>query len=225
MRTVADNPKRELRSMLRPRRRAQARARDRAADDAALAQHVVGLVAHLGLGPGATATLYEARPEEPPTHASAAALAAHGIRVLLPLTLPDLDLDWCAAGDADETPLGLDAIAGAQLLLVPGLSVDVRGTRLGQGGGCYDKALPRRMPGWPVIVVLHPEEFPASSDLPRDAHDVPVDAVVTADGVHWLNPRWASPQRAHNPPRNAPSPSPPPPASPAPPPPTSGGGD
>ena len=100
-----------------------------------------------------------------------AALAAHGIRVLVPITLPDFDLDWHDAADATESPLGPDAVALADVVLAPGLAVDQHGTRMGQGGGCYDRALPRRRPGTPVVVVLHPGELldPAEPPLPRRA--------------------------------------------------------
>ena len=54
---------------------------------------------------------------------------------------------------------GTDAVALADVVLAPGLAVDHQGTRMGQGGGCYDRALPRRRPGTPVLVVLHPGEL------------------------------------------------------------------
>jgi 5-formyltetrahydrofolate cyclo-ligase len=79
-------------------------------------------------------------------------------------------------------------VGDADLVLAPGLAVDGRGTRLGQGGGCYDRALPRRRAGVPVLVLLHPGEREADDVLPREAHDVPVDGVVTADGIHWPDP-------------------------------------
>ncbi len=62
---------------------------------------------------------------------------------------------------------------------------------MGQGGGCYDKALPRRRAGVPVVVLLHPGELlgPDDEPLPREPHDVPVDAVLTADGVTDLRPQ------------------------------------
>ena len=177
--------KKQVRSTLRARRRHVAAGRDPSADSAALAQQVQPLLDHFGLGPGSSVTSYAAVPGEPPTDGLAAALAARGIRVLLPITLPDLDLDWHEAGDGGRTPLGHDAIAGVDLVIAPGLSVDARGTRMGQGGGCYDKALPRRRPGVPVVVVLHPGEL-SEEALPREAHDVPVDAVLTADGLREL---------------------------------------
>jgi 5-formyltetrahydrofolate cyclo-ligase len=81
-------------------------------------------------------------------------------------------------------PLGPDAISSAGLVLVPGLAADTTGTRLGRGGGSYDRALLRRRPGSRVLVVLHPGEL-REEPLPADLHDQPVDGVLTVDGVSW----------------------------------------
>ena len=205
-----DPVKTARRTALRAHRREVASTRDRAADDRALAHHVSRLVEDLGLGPGAVVTSYAAVPGEPPTAALNAALAAHGIRVLLPITLADLDLDWHDAADPGATPLGKDAVHLADLVLAPGLAVDPAGTRLGQGGGCYDKSLPRRRAGAPVVLVLHPEELLGHDDepLPREPHDQPVDAVVTADGLTdlGLSPwRRTPPARGSAPPGRSPA--------------------
>ena len=180
-----DPEKSAHRTTLRARRRELAAARVAADDGAALTTHVTALLDELGLGRGAVVTSYDAVPGEPPTAALNAALAATGIRVLLPITLPDLDLDWYDAADPSSTPLGRDAVSLADVVLAPGLAVDARGTRMGQGGGCYDRALPRRRPGTPVVVLLHPGELvdPGDPPLPWQPHDQPVDAVVTADGL------------------------------------------
>lgn len=85
------------------------------------------------------------------------------------------------SGNSDEGWLGVDALAGCDLIVTPGLTVDRVGTRLGQGGGCYDRALVHRDPATPVITLLHAGE--ASPDLlPRDAHDVAVDGWVDTTG-------------------------------------------
>ena len=196
---VLDPEKAARRSELRARRRGLAASRDVAADGPRLADHVLGLLDDLGLRAGSVVTSYVALPGEPPTAPLNAALAAHGIRVLVPITLPDFDLDWHDAGDATEAPLGPDAVALADVVLAPGLAVDHHGTRMGQGGGCYDRALPRRRAGTAVVVVLHPGELvdPAEASLPRRPYDQPVDAVVTAEGVTdlglspWRRPRPA----------------------------------
>ncbi len=183
--------KRQVRAALRQRRRAIAGGRDTATDAALIAEAGVDLALELGLDEGDTVTLYESWAGEPPTGALVAALLARELRVLVPITLPDLDLDWCDVEDPDRTPLGVEAIAEAALVLAPGLAVDAQGTRLGQGGGCYDRALPRRRAGIPVLVLLHPGEAggPADPPLPRDEHDQPVDGVLTAEGRTWLGPR------------------------------------
>jgi 5-formyltetrahydrofolate cyclo-ligase len=183
---MARDPEKSVRrTELRARRRELAAARDVTGDGDRLAGHALGLVAELGLGAGAVVTSYVAVPGEPPTAPMNAALAAHGIRVLVPITLPDFDLDWNDATDGSASPLGPDAVALADVVLAPGLAVDHHGTRMGQGGGCYDRALPRRRPGTPVVVLLHPGELvdPAGPALPHQPHDQPVDAVLTADGL------------------------------------------
>ncbi len=194
-----DPVKTARRATLRARRRDLAAARDTGQDDHALAAHVRTLVDGLALRPGSVVTSYAAIAGEPPTAAVNAFLTAHGIRVLLPITLADFDLDWHDAADALERPLGPEAVSAADLVLAPGLAVDRTGTRMGQGGGCYDRVLPRRRTGVPVIVLLHPGELVADDEppLPREAHDQPVDAVLTAEGVVdlGLSP-WRSPPAA-----------------------------
>jgi 5-formyltetrahydrofolate cyclo-ligase len=183
-----DPAKAERRRALRAARRELVGRRDPVTDAEGLSRAALGLVDELGLAPGAVVLSYASVPGEPPTGRMNAALAERGLRVLLPITEPDLDLDWHDADDALSTPLGRDAPSAADLVLAPGLSVDRAGTRMGQGGGCYDRVLPRRRAGVRVVVVLHPGELLGADaePLPRESHDQPVDGVVTTDGVHWL---------------------------------------
>ena len=193
-----DPVKSARRAALRARRRDLAATRDAGQDDRALAAHVGLLLEDLDLHPGAVVTSYAAVPGEPPTAAVNAFLTAHGIRVLLPITLTDLDLDWHDATDPLATPLGPGAVARADLVLAPGLAADRTGTRMGQGGGCYDRAL-ARCEGTPTVVLLHPGELVGDDDppLPREPHDRAVDAVLTAEGLVDLGlSRWRSPRGA-----------------------------
>jgi 5-formyltetrahydrofolate cyclo-ligase len=108
--------------------------------------------------------------------------------VLLPVLLPDGDLDW-AVYDGELVPgrrglleppgprLGRDAIAGCGLVVVPALAVDRRGVRLGRGGGSYDRALART--AGRVVALLHDGEL--VEQLPAEPHDRPVHAVVMPD--------------------------------------------
>ena len=107
-------------------------------------------------------------------------LHARGAAVIVPEMLPDQDLDWHELrADGSEGPgLGLEAIGGALVILTPALAVDHNGTRLGQGGGSYDRALARRRPDAVLVAIVNDEEY-AAWPLPRDAHDVRVNAVIT----------------------------------------------
>jgi 5-formyltetrahydrofolate cyclo-ligase len=138
----------------------------------------------------ATVAAYVSVGREPGTGALLEALAAAGKRVILPLLQPDNDLDWATYTGADSLasagrgllepvtpPLGPDAIATADAVLVPGLAVDATGLRLGRGGGSYDRALGRVPVGTFTCVVLNDEEVLES--VPAAPHDRRVTAAVT----------------------------------------------
>ncbi len=122
-----------------------------------------------------------------------------GKRVILPVLLPDGDLDW-AAYDGPEClapasrgllepvgpRLGPDAIATPDAVLTPGLAVDRTGMRLGRGGGSYDRALGRVPVGTFVCTLLFDGELVDS--LPRHPHDRHVGAVATPGGITRLGP-------------------------------------
>ncbi len=105
-------------------------------------------------------------------------LTERGVRLLVPVTLPDRDLDWVAL--PGDRPVGMAGIGAADAVLVPALAVAADGTRLGRGGGSYDRALARSRPGVPIAALLYDQEFVA--ELPRDPWDRPVTAYVTPSG-------------------------------------------
>lgn len=135
--------------------------------------------------PPVTVASYEALPTEPPTTALNAALRDRGVRVIVPVLLPDKDLDWVAwGGDPDAARLGTAAIGAAHLVVVPALAVDRRGRRLGQGGGSYDRALARRGPAAVTVAVV--DDNGLLDEVPHEAHDAAVDAVVRP-GHGWTD--------------------------------------
>lgn len=155
---------------------------------------------------------YVPMPGEPGGPELPAALAAALPRVvlLLPVLLDDRDLDWARyAGEDALVPagrglrepagprLGRAAIATADLVLVPALAVDRSGTRLGRGGGSYDRALSRVAPGTPVVAALYPGEH--VDVLPAAPHDHPVGAVVDPSGLVATAAGWTNgpPMREH----------------------------
>ncbi|MFE2582106.1 5-formyltetrahydrofolate cyclo-ligase [Streptomyces sp. NPDC059378] len=148
-----------------------------------------------------TVAAYVSVGSEPRTLALLDALRARGVRVLLPVLLPDNDLDWGEYAGAESLAhvrhggkmallepagerLGPDAVTAADAVLLPGLAVDARGMRLGRGGGSYDRVLARleRADAHPALVVLlyDPEVV---GHVPEEAHDRPVHAVVTPSAV------------------------------------------
>lgn len=145
--------------------------------------------------------LYVAGPSEPPTADLLAALVARGTRVLLPVVRPDLDLEWAwytgALEPARDTTmalleptgerLGLSAVGDVDVVLAPGLAVGADGSRLGQGGGSYDRALTRVPAHVPVVVLLFDDEL--LETVPTEPHDRPVTAVVTPERVLRFGPR------------------------------------
>jgi 5-formyltetrahydrofolate cyclo-ligase len=128
--------------------------------------------------------------DEPDTSQLNRQLIAAGKTLLLPRISGD-DLEWVRwNGNADDLqekkkirePKGevfseLEKIA---VIIVPALRIDRSGYRLGQGGGYYDRALPK-LSAW-SIGLIHPDEI-SSTDLPREPWDIPLQAVATPDLV------------------------------------------
>ena len=135
---------------------------------------------------------------EPDTRGLIFALWKRGSYVVLPVLLPDGDLDWAsyegpgslAPGPRGvlqpvEPPRGTGTVARADVVLVPALAVDVRGRRLGRGGGSYDRALARVGPQVPTIALLYDSELLPS--VPAEEHDQAVRAVARPEqGITWL---------------------------------------
>jgi 5-formyltetrahydrofolate cyclo-ligase len=120
------------------------------------------------------------------------ALRAAGVRVLLPVVTGER-LDWATydgEGALAEGPLGLaepsghrlgsDALAAADVVLVPALAVDRSGHRLGRGRGYYDRAL--AAVSVPVIAVVFDDDV--IDDVPVEAHDRDVDGWLSPSGYY-----------------------------------------
>ncbi len=135
------------------------------------------------------------RGREPGTAALIDGVRAEGRHVIVPVLLPDNDLDWARYTGADDLVsarrgllepsgprLGVDAVATADVVLVPALAVDRTGMRLGRGGGSYDRALGRVPVGTFVCALLYDDEV--LDAVPSAPHDRPVTAVATPRGVH-----------------------------------------
>jgi 5-formyltetrahydrofolate cyclo-ligase len=109
---------------------------------------------------------------EPDTHGLLFGLWKRGTYVLLPVLLPDGDLDWASYEGPDslrpgprgllepgEPVRGVGAVCSADLVLVPALAVDHSGLRLGRGAGSYDRALARVGGQVPTVALLYDTEL------------------------------------------------------------------
>lgn len=73
------------------------------------------------------------------------------------------------------------------LLLVPLVAYDDHGTRLGMGGGFYDRTLCTLPPGLrPRLVGVAHSLQNSPADLPRAWNDVSLDAVITETGLQFF---------------------------------------
>ncbi len=115
--------------------------------------------------------------------------------ICLPVVLPEHRLEFCRFRAGDSLQSGsfgilepsirewLD-ITKIDLFLMPLVGFDANGTRLGYGGGYYDRALSflSKKEVKPVLVGLA-FGFQEVALLPSAAHDVPLHYIVTENGV------------------------------------------
>lgn len=80
-----------------------------------------------------------------------------------------------------DEPVGGDEIIRFDdtVCIVPALRFDRRGYRLGWGGGFYDRFLPRYN-GFSIGICYEEN----CGDVPTDEYDVPVDTVITENGIY-----------------------------------------
>jgi len=146
-----------------------------------------------------TVLLYAAfRGEVPADRIAAAALLA-GKRLALPRVQKEPRRLWFHAYGGDPGTLERGAYGIAEpaadwptvapgeidLVVVPGVAFDRQGNRLGYGGGYYDRTLVQiraANPGAALVGLAY--GFQIVPALPRDPHDVPVDAVATEGGTY-----------------------------------------
>ena len=182
--------------------RAAARRHRATLTRADFAEAIARFAGDLDLAPGAIVAGYFPFRDEADPRGLMAALSAKGHKLALPSVEPDRPLTFraWAMGDAMHTsaygipePLASAPEAVPSLVLVPLLAFDATGHRLGYGGGFYDRTLsllaraqtPPANPSAraPLIAVGVAYAGQEVSALPREAHDHPLDAVITENGL------------------------------------------
>ena len=120
------------------------------------------------------------------------AMAAHqgtvGVPVIIGKGLPLRFREWTPGARMVEGAFkALIPEEGAwvepEVLIVPLLAFDARGYRLGYGGGFYDRTLQGLRAKGPVLAVGFAFAAQEVADVPIDATDQRLDAMVTEKGV------------------------------------------
>jgi 5-formyltetrahydrofolate cyclo-ligase len=184
----SSTPKDVLRLQMRARRRDLAELNPGAAEAAAL---------HLPLDqlpPFAVAAGYHALGSELSPWPVLRRLAAGGARIALPVALaahsPLVFRAWSAdqtmRADAAKIPSPTDdaETLTPQLLITPLLAFDRDGYRLGQGGGYYDRTIAALRAAGSLFVIGLAYAGQQIARAPREAHDQPLDAILTENGYH-----------------------------------------
>ena len=83
-----------------------------------------------------------------------------------------------AAMDIDSGRFPIVPAEALDIIVVPLVAFDRTGTRLGYGGGCYDRYLPMLSATCQIIGIAFDEQ--RVGHVPTDAHDLPLPHIVSA---------------------------------------------
>ena len=177
----------------------------RAAKSADICARLVELLGRLDAAAPHTVAVYAAMGSEVDSAAFAAAAAKRGWRVAYPCMLSATDAAACgqrmcmravAAGDADAATFIAHPTRGfaatdidssrfpivpaeaLDMIVAPLVAFDRTGTRLGYGGGCYDRYLPMLSPVCQIVGIAFDEQ--RVDHIPTDAHDLPLPHIISA---------------------------------------------
>lgn len=192
--------KEELRRSLRERRTLLP-AQERQAAATSLAEHVLTWLAEAEPdGAGGLVAAYLSAPPEPGTDELLARLIDAGYDVVVPVCEPQYQLSWVhwlpgvELAKSPRAPLleptgprhHFTALEPFRLVLVPGLGMDVRGNRIGQGGGYYDRFLAQlasEQPGTCALGYLYDEEILDTGSFAVTVLDMPIQGAFTPSGL------------------------------------------
>lgn len=189
-RTPLGEAKRELRLRIRAARAGVTPAERESASEA-----VAVAAADLPEVAGARVVLgYHALPEEIDPAPLLATLRDRGARVALPRVAEGGQLTWHWVNDPElelaPGPLGIlepapgtggPSLHEVDLVVVPGVAFDERCSRLGFGGGYYDRLLGRLHEGASAVALAY--DVQVLPEIPRCETDRPVHVVVTPSGT------------------------------------------
>ena len=106
--------------------------------------------------------------------------------------VPNLERDFSpgALGISEPNPATCPLLSDAEgprssldVIFVPGCGFDAAGNRLGYGKGFYDRLLAEMPGGAKTKKVGLAFTFQLAQAVPAEAHDVPMDAIITENGI------------------------------------------
>lgn len=177
----------------------------RAAKSAAICARLVELLERSDSATPRTVAVYAAMGSEADPAAFAAAAAKRGWRVAYPCMLSATDAVACgqrmcmrvaaagdtpaapfiahptrafAATDIDSSRFPIVPAEALDMIVAPLVAFDRTGTRLGYGGGCYDRYLPMLSPVCQIVGIAFDEQ--RVDHIPTDAHDLPLPHIISA---------------------------------------------
>lgn len=83
-----------------------------------------------------------------------------------------------AATDIDSSRFPIVPAEALDMIVVPLVAFDRTGTRLGYGGGCYDRYLPMLSTVCQIVGIAFDEQ--RINHVPTDAHDLPLPNIISA---------------------------------------------
>ncbi len=169
------------------------------AEAAAKSAAICASVATLPEFAGATAVLtyVASKDNEVDTKPLIERLLAEERRVLVPATLGKGRMVWSQLEGMEElAPATFGVLEprpefrrdtpppSGSIVLVPGLAFTEAGWRIGYGGGYFDRFLA----GFSGTKISVAYAMQIISEMPVEAHDVPMDVIVTEAGLHRCHP-------------------------------------
>lgn len=185
----AQEEKQRFRARVRQSRRARS-SEERTQAAGALAVRLSEITEGCGL-----IASYVAAPLEPETALFHRSALEYGMQIVVPASRPDGLLDWVELRHFDTADAAVfypgafglleptgerlppQTLGTVDLAVIPAAAVDRTGVRLGWGRGYYDRTLAALVERPRVVATVFDDELFA--EIPREAHDAPVDAVVT----------------------------------------------
>lgn len=180
--TRLSEKKKALRREIRSRKQAMT-AEELAAMSAVITKK---LLQHPRITQAATIMLYCSLPDEPDTHSLIKKLSEKGKRIVLPVvTGPETmelreysstaDMRKGAFGILEPTGTPFTGYDSIDTAIVPGMSFDDSGHRLGRGKGYYDRFLPKMKKAYTIGVCF---DFQKEKAVPAGELDFTVDEVI-----------------------------------------------